>query len=559
MMFRGFITFLTALVLSVALVGCATNGDVPNSNSSGLNIFSFLSSSTIWERMSDDYFLINQPYPKAVQEQLAWMKAHKRYIKQLARNASPYIYYVYHQTRVRGLPAELALLPMIESAYDPFGYSRAGATGLWQLMPGTGYGFGLKIDWWYDARRDVVASTNAALDYLTYLYKFFDHNWLLAIAAYDSGEGTVQAALDFNRRHHRSTSFWNLPLPEETKSYVPKLLALSIIFGDPSEYGIQLPAVPDQPYFGEVDMDYQIDVRLAAKLADTTPDVVRQLNPGFRRWATTPDNSYQLLLPLDKVKIFKKRLAELPKGDRVKWRHHRVASGQTLNGIAEKYHTTVDIIKQVNGLKSNTIFPKQTLLVPLSAHGKFGRLNANRAGKNIAEDKLPGPKKHVHTVTSHDTLNKIARRYGVKVSQITFWNNLDYRSKIQPGEKLVIWLPPHSYDTTVYDKYKVRHGDSLNQIAKRFNMTVDHLKSVNKLKSNLIRVGQVLKIPHRTYRQFHYKNEMLVHHVQSGDSLNKIAHDNHVSVHELEKWNHLHDNSILHPGQRIVMYKRIKV
>ena len=546
---------LPLIAAALVLVTTACSPRAPNSNSSGLNIFSFLTDSTIWDDMSGNFDLAKRPYPQPLQKQIKWFARNPTYVERLASNASPYIYYVYSQTERRGLPAELALLPMIESAYDPFGYSHSGAIGLWQMMPGTASGFGLKINWWYDGRRDVVASTNAALAYLSYLNDFFDHRWLLAIAAYNSGEGTVQHAMEYNKAHHLSTSFWDLPLPPQTEVYVPKLLALSIMFANPGDYHIKLPAVPDEPYFGAVEMHDQIGIDLAAKLAETKVSVIRTLNPGYRRWATQPQGDYLLLLPVKKVAIFKKHLSELPKGAHVTWRHHTVRSGENLLLIAKNYHTTADILKRVNGLKSSLIHPKQILLVPLASKGKFNRVYANGGGANIAEDKVPGPRKYIHTVGPHDNLWTIARRYGVKVSQITFWNNMDYKSQIHVGQKLIIWLPPHSYNTTVYVDHTVHSGDNLRAISKKYQVPVKTLQRDNHLHGSMIRVGQKLKVPVKTYKQHHYKNVMLIHHVRPGDTLNRIAKDNHVSVHDLLKWNHLHDRSILKVGQRILIYK----
>ncbi|MCH9644118.1 MAG: LysM peptidoglycan-binding domain-containing protein [Gammaproteobacteria bacterium] len=459
----------------------------------------FMHSSNLWHAMSGDFALESDAPTEAVKYETAWFAERQDYINELTHNAQPYIYYVYQQTQKRGMPAEVALMPMIESNYNPFVYSPRGATGLWQMMPGTASGFGLNINWWYDGRRDIIASTNAALNYLQYLHKQFG-DWLLAIAAYDSGEGTVRAAIRHNERSHRPTDFWDLSLPRETKDYVPKLLALAHIIKDPSEYLLKLKFVPNEPFFSPVKMNGQINLTQVAYLANTKVSNIRLLNPGFRRWATSPSDNYSLLLPNSKIEAFNENLSSIPKKTkRVNWFHHDVKSGDSLYALAEQYHTKANIIKRVNNLKGNTLRIGENLLIPLSAErvgSRIPHINADGLA-SIAEDRLPGPQRVTHLVARHDNLWTIAERYHVTPAQIQYWNKLGYHSNLHVNQQLVLWLPHHNYYARSSEiiRYTVRPGESLSGIAQRYRISTKKLMAWNNISNpSLIRAGEVLHI-----------------------------------------------------------------
>lgn len=328
-------------------------------------------SANLWPIIAGQFELTGYENQPDVRHQILWYASHKQILEQMLTNAAPYIYYVYRQTQQRNIPAEFALLPMVESGYDPFAYSRAGATGLWQMMPGTASSFGLNIDWWYDARRDTVVSTQSALNYLVTLHSAFK-DWLLAAAAYNAGIGAVQAVQQQNQRLHRETSFWDLPFSQETKDYVPKLLALAAIIKHPGKYGITLPYVPDQPYFSAVTLNSQMDVVELGRLAGVSTAVIHRLNPGMRRWASNPNSSYALLLPYDKMSVFTHNLSRVNGKEHVSWQYHEVQTGETLQSIAKNYHTSVALLDQVNTLKSGAVVPEQGLLVPLYLHRTYG-------------------------------------------------------------------------------------------------------------------------------------------------------------------------------------------
>lgn len=518
----------------------------------------------LWDDMQDYLQLPDYSDRPEVQEQIKWFRIHQAYLNRVIERSAPYIYYIFAQTRKRGLPGELALIPIKESAYNPFGYSIVGANGLWQIMPGTASGQGIKINWWYDGRRDIIASTNAALDHFAYLHDFFN-NWLFAIAAYNAGEGTIQAAIARNKKLKEPTDFWSLKLPTETEIYIPRVLALAAIIRDPDRYNIHLVPINDAPYLTAVDVGSQIDLAQAAKLAGISVATIHKLNPGFRRWATDPNGPYVLLIPAAKAKGFKQRLEALPKDQRVTWQEHTVQPGDSLLAIAYKYKTNVRIIKQVNHLKTDLIKPKQHLLIPSSFHGSL-KSPVVKEYATITEEKIPGPHRVVHIVSNGDTLWTVAEKYGVSVRELRFWNKIASKQALTPNQKLLIWAPSHSRLVHIHTySYKVTKGDSLDVIARRFGSTVKKIKRANHLKNNTIRIGQVLKIPGtihhaqmNTNKSVHItipKNtHYLVHTVKPGDNLKLIAHYNNTTVEKLQAWNHLENEKYIKPGQKIYIY-----
>ena len=264
----------------------------------------------LWQRIRAG-FQLEPDDRRAVQQQLDWYVRHPAYITRVFTRAKRFLPYIVAEAESRGMPLEVALLPVVESAFDPFAYSHGRAAGLWQIIPGTGKRFGLKQNWWYDGRRDPVAATHAALDYLEYLHKLLDNDWLLAVAAYNSGEGNVKRAQRKNLNRSRDTDFWSLSLPKETEAYVPKLLAIRAVVADPESLGLTLPAIEDTPYFEEVLTDSQIDLALAADLAGLDIDELYALNAGFNRWATDPDGPHRLMVPVDAAPVLTQALADL--------------------------------------------------------------------------------------------------------------------------------------------------------------------------------------------------------------------------------------------------------
>jgi peptidoglycan lytic transglycosylase D len=465
----------------------------------------------LWDYLAKHFSLSAADGDGRVQGELNWFANHGAYLQRTANRARPYLYYIVQQVQARKMPLDIALLPVVESAFDPFAYSNGRAAGLWQFIPGTGKRWDLKQDWWYDGRRDIVASTNAALDYLQYLHNQFNNDWLLALAAYNSGSGTVSHAIERNRRRGLPTDFWHLDLPAETRAYVPRLLAICQLVATSGNLGVDLPPIPNAPYLTEVDAGGQIDLATAAKLAGITNEQMYLLNPGFNRWATDPNGPYKLLVPIDKKQEFTSALATLPPHDRVQWATHKVANGDTLGGIARHYHTTVAVIRDLNGIHGNLIRVNQMLLIPVArktmadatlvAEARVARLPHYGHDRYISHGQV------VHHVKPGESLWTIARHFNVRVADLMHWNGLKSNDILRVGQKLTI-RPQHSrgLDTASVDGpgsrhvqrtifYTVRQGDSLSSISSRFRVSVAEIASWNAIdKNEYIHAGEQLKL-----------------------------------------------------------------
>lgn len=458
----------------------------------------------LWARIRRNFDLPNQ-HNERIDRETKWFTHHQDYLDRVAERAQPYLHYIVTQVELRGMPSELALLPVVESAFQPYAYSSGRAAGIWQFVPDTGRRFGLKLNWWYDGRRDIVASTRAALDYLEYLHNAFDGDWLLALAAYNSGEGTVFKAMHYNERHHRATDFWSLRLPRETEQYVPRLLALRDIVAAPEKVGINLKPIADEPYLTSVKIDSQLDLSTAAKLADMDLDELRQLNPGFNRWATAPNGPHRLLLPLDKAAIFATQVAELSPEDRVHWVRHRIHRGETLGGIALHYKTTVRVLRQLNKLHGHFIRAGHYLVIPIEdISGQNAQNNTPANGHGHKKDKV------VHTVEPGDNLWLLARNYGTTIKQLCRWNHLSRHALLRPGQQIIVSIgarggiiPTSLHAFTSPEEvakprkitYRVRRGDSLSRISHRFRVTINQLKRWNDIKAGqYLQPGQELTL-----------------------------------------------------------------
>lgn len=441
------------------------------------NLFS--SSSTyaaadVWDVLRSELSLNHEETQPEVQEQIRWLQAHPSYLIKVCRQSEPYIYHILAQIKKRKLPGELALLPMIESAYDPFAYSGAGAAGLWQLMPRTGSDLGLKQDWWFDGRRSIGPSTDAALNYLVYLNKFFNGSWVMAIAAYDSGEGTIARAIKANQANGQPVSIWSLTIPAETRVYVPRLLALAELIKNPARYKVELPAIPYLPYFEEVNIGSQIDLNHAAKLAGITYKELIKLNPGFNRWTTAPYKPFRLLIPTEKVDRFNQNLANVPEDKRVSFTKHIVKNRDSLNNIALRYHTTVNLIKQLNQLKNNNLRPEQILLIPSSKNTAVV-VKVEENPTSPIERNMSGPRNHrvIHIVQAHENLASIQKLYSVSANDVLTWNKLS-QNTLSKGQQLVIWKTVQQPK-----QYIVKRGDSLSGIAQLHQTKINSIIDLN--------------------------------------------------------------------------------
>lgn len=466
---------------------------------------SLQNSNDVWQRIREQ-LTFNIPQNKRVIVQRNWYAKHPSYLTRVAKRAEPFLYYIVEELEKNNVPVELALLPIVESAFDPFAYSHGRASGMWQFVPGTGKRFGMKQNWWYDGRRDVIASTQGAIKYMKYLNKFFDGDWLLALAAYNSGEGRVQRAVRKNKKLGEKTDFWSLDLPRETRAYVPKLLALADLVKDPKQFNLNLYEIANKEVISQVDIKSQIDLAKAASLAELSLTELQRLNPGFNRWSTDPDGPHRLLLPKHKVAHFKQGLTKLNKEDRLAWQRYKIRNGDNLGYIANKFHTSIDLIRQVNNINGNQIRAGKHLLIPVAAKSLDSYILSQ--DQRIAKKQARPQQgiKLMHTVVSGDNLWDLGQHYKVNSRKIASWNGFAPRDTLKLGQKLVIWQKPSVSKITGTNSrvaqsivrnitYKVRRGDSFARIADKFNVLISDIERWNSLsRSKYLQPGQRLKL-----------------------------------------------------------------
>ncbi len=480
----------------------------------------------LWVTLRKEFTLPHYEDMPEVQEQIQWLMTDQTFLIRTAARAAPYLYYILQQSRKRHLPAEVVLLPVIESAYDPFAHSSAGAAGIWQMMPGTASGYGIKQNWWYDGRRDVITSTKAALNYLVYLSNFFDGNWLLALAAYDTGEGNVLAAIRRNIRDGKSTNFWYLPLPHETRSYVPRLLALAVIIMHPEKYPLNFPPVRNAPYLAQIDIGGQIDLKQAAKLAGLSLKSLKRLNPAYNHTATDPSGPYRMILPIENVERFAENLARSPLYQRLNYTRYKIKSGDTLYIIARRFNTTAESILKINPTLAAGIKPGWSIVVPQITPA----ISSTSISRTILETQQP------IFASSNDI--QMPR----KPSSTNSLEEVQAHYKLQPGDTL----------------YMVRHGDTIEKIAKRFRIEAQTLLAVNQLNDNYsLSVGKQIIIPtHMQGIQPTQKPKIApgdtIYMVRRGDSLEKVAEKFHTSPAAIRLSNLLANNNI-QAGDRLVI------
>jgi membrane-bound lytic murein transglycosylase D len=445
-------------------------------------------------------FALDEVQEPAIDVQLSWFEHNPDYLERVFQRGQRYMYHIITEVEARGMPLEFALLPVVESAYEPFAYSTSRAAGLWQFIPDTGARFGLKRDWWYDGRRDVVESTRAALDYLQALHDQFGGDWLLAIAAYNVGENSVQRELDFNRANGKPADFWHLRLPAETRAYVPKLLALKRLMAEPERYGLEFAVIPNEPYFAVIDTDSQIDLKIAAQLAGTSYDELVALNPGYNRWATDPDGPHGMLVPIDNADAFDAALKTLGPDDRVRFASHEVTRKDTLAAIAKQYGTTTAIISKINDLKDGKVTAGQTLKIPEISGELPDKVLLAASRVDRPETDMGGRRQRqiVYRVRAGETLSSIARRHGMPVSTLARLNNLGAQDALVKGQRLVIKASSRRFrDEGIVSGrrllYTVRSGDTVYSISRQFQVSVTKLKSWNGLNEHhQIKAGQRL-------------------------------------------------------------------
>lgn len=453
-------------------------------------------------------FALQDAANPAIDREEAWYANHPDYLDRTFRRGERYLYYIVSELEARKMPLELALLPVVESAFVPTALSHAAASGLWQFIPSTGTRFGLRQNTYYDGRRDVAESTRAALDYLQFLAQEFDGDWYLAVAAYNCGEMNVSRAVERNRAKGLPTDFFSLDLPRETQAYVPKLLAMRRIVDNPARYGLEFGSLENQPYFVKVDVGGQIDLAVAAELAGMSQDDFLSINPGFKRRVTDPNGPHQLLIPVENEQLFVQRLASLPADKRVPVVYYHVRKGDTLNKIALRYGLSVAELRAVNNLKAKSVRPGQELIV--RGAGIDTNLAAAEARANQQSGRTQtGAKAKTHTVRRGETLWSIAQQYDVEPAALASANGVR-NNAIKVGQKLR--LPTAD---------AVSEGRGNTRSAKSSKATA--------------------------------ANQELIYTVRNGDTLKRIASQFKVDVQQLLNWNNLRSADNLKPGQRLTV------
>jgi len=458
----------------------------------------------IWQRMNQGFSFALEHNDERVMEALSWYVDNPEYMERVAERAQPFLYLIVDRIEDRGLPTELALLPIVESAYNPNAVSQQNAVGLWQFMAGTATGMGLKADWWYDGRRDPLASTDAALDYLESLYNIFDNDWLLALAAYNMGQGNLQRAIRRNQDNGEPTDFWSLQLPGETQRHVPRILALAHLFADAEEHGVELDPIPNEPYLAVIDAGSQIDLTLVANISGLEPEVIYRLNPGYRQWATHPDGPHTIVLPVAHAEQLSNGLASLNDQQRVTWERYVIQPGDTLGAIAGRYRTRVGILQSVNNLSGSRIVAGNSLLIP-RAYNTTDPLDAPDAPIYPSGTQSNMMTTATYQVRGGDSLWRIANLHRMSVAELAEWNNLSMDDVLRPGQTLR--LQPRAV---------AMQGASEN------------INAANAVE----------------------------YQVRPGDSLSRIAHDHNVAIEDIESWNGIGRNDLIHPGQQLILHVR---
>lgn len=383
----------------------------------------------LWQRLRRGFAMADIESPR-VDERTRWYVANQDYLQRVFERSRRYLFHIVEQLEKRHLPTELALVPMFESAFNPMAYSRSHASGLWQFIPGTGKRYELKQNMWYDGRRDVVASTDAALDYLRDLYQMHG-DWHLALASYNWGENNVARAIAKNRKAGKPTDYLSLPMPRETRGYVPKLQALKNLIANPAAHGITLAPIPNEPYFATVTKTRDIDVKLAAELAEMPVEEFIHLNPGFSRPVIISAMASRIVLPADKVEIFHDNLEKLEDSELVSWKTYQPRRGDTLASIARKHGLTQSQLREVNGISPRTRRLPKLLVVPIEGGADaFARLPIMYAPP------IPSGGR-THVVRRGETEWGIARRYGVSVKDLRRWNRIGRH--LMAGQRLTIF------------------------------------------------------------------------------------------------------------------------
>ena len=488
---------LTIFISLILIVGCQQMGVVENYNKEdiveSIPINSILQpeNKTITYKDIWEYILNNNPENKEayINEQiLFYMNMHLKdadRFEEYLNDSYYFIYYVIDELQKEKLPLELALIPYIESNYDPFSISSSGAVGMWQFMPKTGRLYELNKTWWNEDRHDPYRSTEAAVDYLKYLYERFNQDVYLTLAAYNAGPTLLSRKINQNKRRGLKTDFWSLNLPNQTKEYVPKYIALKELIFNFEKYELTLPDIPNNPVVQKISIPGQVEVITLSEFLDIKPELLYKLNAGYTKWASAPKDQSIFYIPIEKYYLFESEDNPFNDTNQINWISHVVESGDNLWALASKYDTEVGIIKQINYLNNDLLSIGSTLLIPLS--------------KTKSNTFIPY---EMHIVSEGDTLWDIAKKYDLGVSDLANMNSINENSYLQLGQQLTIGNKNihrniESKKRTIL--YSIKQGDNLYKISELFDVTVKSIKEINDFEDDALMPGQIIKIAIRAF------------------------------------------------------------
>jgi membrane-bound lytic murein transglycosylase D len=440
---------------------------------------------SVWDRIALNSTIQNQVLDEETLKYLNAYLASPEQLNKLLVKGEYFIFFVLEQLEKYDLPPELALLPYIESNYDPFSISTSGAMGLWQFMPATARIYGLEDTWWYEQRHDPLISTKAAVRYLAYLHNRFGKDLTYTLSAYNGGPTLLEKQIKLNRRTGKAVDYKSLRLPKQTKAYVPKFKAIVELIINAKRYDIQLPKFPNRSVLGQIILDGQIEIFAFSEFSDLKPEFIYKLNAGFTKWASPPGKTTTFNIPIEFVELLNKKKGEFTQANQINWVTHKVSEGDSLWKIADQYDTEVLVLKTVNYLQSNLLNLNQQLLIPLS----------NSRNQTF----IPY---QAHIISEGDTLWSLGIKYGISPTEIAKNNGLKINSDLRIGKQLNIgnkniYRTINSKKRTIL--YSVKQGDSLYRIADIFNIQIKDIIELNSISDNEIKPGQVLKIIIRAF------------------------------------------------------------
>ena len=419
---------------------------------------------------------------------LAYMNMHLKDLdkfNEYLNDSYYFLYFVIQELEKNNLPLELAILPYIESNYDPFSISSSGAVGIWQFMPRTGRLYQLDKSWWNEDRHDPFRSTEAAVKYLKYLYQRFDQNIYHTLAAYNAGPSLLDRRINQNKRRGMDTDFWSLNVPVQTKNYVPKYIALRELILNSDNYGIKLPQIPYEPVVKKISIPGQVEVLTLSEYLDIKPELLYKLNAGYTKWASAPEDESVFYIPSEKYILFENEDNPFKNSNQINWISHIVQSGDSLWSLSSKYDTEVRIIKKINYLNNDLLSINDTLLIPLS--------------KSKSNNFIPY---EMYIVSEGDTLWSIAKEYNIEIRDLSRMNSIDENSYLQLGQQLSIGNKNihrnmESKKRTIL--YSVKQGDNLFKISELFDVSIRSIEEINNFKNTTLMPGQIIKVAIRAF------------------------------------------------------------